>query len=427
MCSELFRIPLEVGGYPIFGIGLLLALWALVGGVWLAYWGKRTGWSADTMSFVPGLLLGAVAIGLIPRLFPAGLPIRGYGCMVLLGAVVGIGLALRRARQVGLDPELFISLSFWLFLGGIAGARVFYVIEYWELRFQYGDWPDKLWTILNFTEGGLVIYGGLIGATIAFVVFASRRRLPFLALADLIAPSLAAGLAIGRIGCLLNGCCFGGESTQPWAVTFPVESVPYMEQVRTGRMHGFRLAEQTPPAPGLQVTEVDADSPAESTGLTVGSIVERIDGRPVDTLLAAGEALLEALVTNSSLRLELDQGERITLQAVNPPERSRRVHPTQIYSAVQAGVLAWVLWSFYPFRRRDGEVIALMLTIYPIARFLLEMIRVDESPVFGTGLSISQNISIAIFVGAVGLWISLCRQPAGTAGFEAARANSQNV
>jgi phosphatidylglycerol:prolipoprotein diacylglycerol transferase len=95
------------------------------------------------------------------------------------------------------------------------------------------------------------------------------------------------------------------------------------------------------------------------------------------------------------------------------PARSLPVHPTQLYSAIHAGLLAWFLWSWYPFRRRDGEVFALLITIYPISRFLLEIIRIDESAVFGTGLSISQNISLALLASAVGLWIYLLRKPAG--------------
>jgi hypothetical protein len=75
--------------------------------------------------------------------------------------------------------------------------------------------------------------------------------------------------------------------------------------------------------------------------------------------------------------------------------------------------LAWLLWSYFPFRRRDGEVVALMLTIHPITRFLLEYIRTDEPAVFGTELSISQNISIALLACAGLIWWQLSRQPRG--------------
>jgi len=272
--------------------------------------------------------------------------------MVLMGSLTGLLMATHRARQMNLSPEVIYSLAFGMFLCGILGARLFFVIEYWETRFQFGDWRTTLFEVVKFTEGGLVIYGAFLGATLAFLVFTIRHRLSPLAMSDLIAPSLLAGLAFGRIGCLLNGCCYGGESTQPWAVTFPRESMPYMEQVAKGRLKN-----------------------------------------------AAGEAF-----------------------DVSMPEmrgRSLPVHPTQIYSSVHAALLSWVLWSFYPFRRRDGEVTALMLTIYPISRFLLEIIRIDESAVFGTGLSISQNISIVLFVVALGLWVFLRRQEPHRAVFAA--------
>ena len=117
------------------------------------------------------------------------------------------------------------------------------------------------------------------------------------------------------------------------------------------------------------------------------------------------------------VKLEVAGGEVFEISTIDIPTRSRPVHPTQVYSAIHAALLAWVLWSFFAFRRRDGEVIALMLTVYPISRFLLEVIRIDESAVFGTGLSISQNISLVLLVGAIGLWIYLYRQPNRLAGF----------
>ena len=93
------------------------------------------------------------------------------------------------------------------------------------------------------------------------------------------------------------------------------------------------------------------------------------------------------------------------------PQSSLPVHPAQLYSAVDALLLCLFLLAYYPYRRRDGEVFALMVTIHPIARFLQEIIRTDESAVFGTGLSISQNISLLMLVGAAGLWLYLTRLP----------------
>jgi phosphatidylglycerol:prolipoprotein diacylglycerol transferase len=90
------------------------------------------------------------------------------------------------------------------------------------------------------------------------------------------------------------------------------------------------------------------------------------------------------------------------------PERSLPIHPTQIYSAIDAFILCGFLWSWIPFRRHHGELLALTLILHAISRFLLEIIRIDESSVFGTPWSISQNISIGMMVIGVGLlvWIN---------------------
>jgi phosphatidylglycerol:prolipoprotein diacylglycerol transferase len=310
--------------------------------------------------------------------------------------------------------ELVFSLAFALFICGILGARLFFVIEYWDTRFQYDDWPTTLLEVVKFTEGGLVLYGSLIGGAIAYFVLARRWRLPTLALADLIAPSILAGLAFGRIGCLLNGCCFGGETDRPWAVTFPRDSIPYMEQASLGRMFGLRVGDDGQ-GDALPVVEaVDENSAAADAGVKAGMKLALVNGNAVRNVDEAQQELLVAFASGLPLKLETVSGQALQIAADQPP-RSRPVHPTQIYSSINAALLAWVLWSFFPFRRRDGEVFALMLTLYPIARFLLEIIRVDESAVFGTGLSISQNISLAVFVGALAMWAILLRQPAGTA------------
>jgi phosphatidylglycerol---prolipoprotein diacylglyceryl transferase len=115
------------------------------------------------------------------------------------------------------------------------------------------------------------------------------------------------------------------------------------------------------------------------------------------------------------VELALRSGKTIKIPAVAPPARSLPVHPTQLYSAVDGALLGWFLWAYFPFRRRDGELIALLLTIHPVTRFLLEIIRTDEPAVFGTGMSISQNISILLLACGAGLWWYLLRQPRGVA------------
>ena len=130
-------------------------------------------------------------------MFPDGLPVRGYGVMLLAGIVAGVGMAMYRARQGGLDPEVIISLAIWMVICGVIGARLFYVIEYWEQNFAGKSLRDTLLEIVNVPEGGLVIYGGFIGAAVGFIMFIRKHRLPLLAMADLVAPSMAIGLALG--------------------------------------------------------------------------------------------------------------------------------------------------------------------------------------------------------------------------------------
>ncbi len=177
MCSELFRIPYTWGGVPIFGVGVLLALWAIVAVITLVGLIRNNGWNSDTLSSLPVLLLLGAAILFLPRVFPDGLPIRGYGVMLLVGITSGVGLAMRRARQGGLDPEIIISLAIWMVVCGIIGARLFYVIEYWHENFAGRNLRDTILEIANIPQGGLVIFGGFIGAMIGFVTLVRKQRL----------------------------------------------------------------------------------------------------------------------------------------------------------------------------------------------------------------------------------------------------------
>jgi phosphatidylglycerol:prolipoprotein diacylglycerol transferase len=440
MCSELFRIPYEWGGVPIFGVGALLAIWAVVTAATVIGLVRRHGWNAETLGSLPVLLLAGAAILFLPRVFPEGLPIRGYGVMLLLGITTGVGMAMYRARQGGLDPEVILSLAIWLVVCGVIGARLFYVVEYWHDKFAGLGPRATLLEILNIPEGGLVIYGGFIGAAVGFVLFVRKHGLPMLAMADLIAPSMAIGLALGRIGCFLNGCCYGGQTDWPWAVTFPEYSSshesakpiaerryspPYGDQAARGEMHGFRLdARDDNPA---VVTRVEPGNPTAIAGLGVGDVVLKIDDEQIASLPQAESLVLRAFASKHPLRLTLQSGKTIEIAAAPIPERSRPVHPTQIYSAIDAGLLGWLLWVYYPFRRRDGELIALLLTIHPITRFLLEYIRTDEPDVFGTRFSISQNISILLLAVGVGIWWYLSRRPRGVVWQMAAEATSPKM
>lgn len=414
MRETLFTIPYQIDGVPLFGFGVLLALWVGASVVWLAWSVKKHGLRSETLGFLPFFLLVAAGIVVVTRIFPDGLPIRGYGVMLLLGVLAGLGLATHRARQMGVDPEIISSLALWLFVGGIVGARLFHVIEFWESDYRKDSFTETVQAILNVPRGGLVVYGSLIGAGIVFLLFVRRHKLPALALADLIAPSLVLGLALGRVGCLMNGCCFGGSCELPWAVTFPPESPPYKSQLARGEFYGLEVRQDSQQG-AVRVHTVTPGSPAATAGLKPGDRLQTVNGFDVTALREVYGLLAQAARDGWKVNIETGDGRQVVLPAQSPPARSLPVHPTQIYSAINAGLLCLLLVAFYPFRRRDGEVLALLLTVYPITRLLIEIIRTDELGVLGTGLTISQNVSLLIFVAVAMFWIYLARQPLGSA------------
>jgi len=153
-----------------------------------------------------------------PIAFQLGsLTITWYGVMVATGFLVGLWTASRRGLSSGIPAEKVLDLGPWLIGGTIVGARALYVISYWHEQFADRAWVE----IFMVWRGGLVFYGGLIGATLAGLIYARKHSLPVWKLADVIAPSIALGSVFGRIGCLLNGCCYGRECSLPWAIHFP--------------------------------------------------------------------------------------------------------------------------------------------------------------------------------------------------------------
>jgi phosphatidylglycerol:prolipoprotein diacylglycerol transferase len=156
---------------------------------------------------------------LIPILFRRGdLPIRSYGLMMAVAFLVGIWLARRRARAANLNPDIIIDLALVVIIASIAGARAAYVAVHWDF---YRLEPAS---IVRIWDGGLTQYGGLSAGIIAGLLFFRLRGVDPWRGADIVAPSLAAGVAVGRLGCFLNGCCFGLPCDLPWAVTFGPQS-----------------------------------------------------------------------------------------------------------------------------------------------------------------------------------------------------------
>jgi phosphatidylglycerol:prolipoprotein diacylglycerol transferase len=270
-----------------------------------------------------------------------GVKVYGYGLMLFLAFVASMNLAAWSARRQGLDPAVIHDLALFVYLGGLIGARVFYVIQYW------GDRVRSVADVFRFWEGGIVLYGSIIGGALTFFTYRALRPFPLRPALDAVAPGLTIGVAVGRFGCFLNGCCFGDVCRLPWAVSFPALSPPW----------AFHR----------------------------------------DAHLIASDALW-----------------------------SLPVHPTQLYSVVDGLVLTGLLLAYARVRRRDGEVMALLMVTYPITRFLIEHLRGDEAAVFA-GLTVSQAISIGLLLFGLAYWYRLSRLPRERKAVERSRRREEAV
>jgi phosphatidylglycerol:prolipoprotein diacylglycerol transferase len=157
-----------------------------------------------------------------PILFHIGsYSVHSYGVMLMLAIVCGVWAATSIVRRrKAADPAFPIStedvmdVTLWIVAGIVIGARLLFVIVDWS---SYKGHPLDMFKVW---EGGLSFHGGLFGVLIALGLFSVRKRIPFLLLGDVIAPAAMIGYAVGRVGCFLNGCCYGAPTTMPWGVRF---------------------------------------------------------------------------------------------------------------------------------------------------------------------------------------------------------------
>ena len=200
MCSELLRIPITWHGVPIFGFGVVLAIWLAIGAWALATTAKVAGWPDAFKAHLPTIVIVA---GIVALFLPRYSRRRAAARLWVHGAV---GFDHRHPDGSGTSPEeARAGRRHHGTRGGVVhrrrgGTRLFYIIEYWDSRIRQDTWSATLKNALSYTEGGLVIYGAFVGAMLGFAVYVWRRKLPALAMADLIAPSMMAGLALGGLG-----------------------------------------------------------------------------------------------------------------------------------------------------------------------------------------------------------------------------------
>lgn len=139
-----------------------------------------------------------------------------YGLLVAIAFLVALWVISRLARRARLNPDAVTNLGIYCALAGLAGAKLFMFLFDWE---TYVRNPSEIFSLATIQAGG-VFQGGLIAALVTAIWYMRHRKLPALETADVFAPGIALGHAIGRLGCFSAGCCWGARCDLPWAVTF---------------------------------------------------------------------------------------------------------------------------------------------------------------------------------------------------------------
>ena len=155
-----------------------------------------------------------------PIAFQIGaLTIRWYGVMAALGFIAAMFLLEYNRRFANVSKDQCSTLLFLAMVTGILGARIFYVVQF----FHY--YRDNLWNIIRIDQGGLVFYGGFLLAFFSVIFYSWRKKLDIIRVLDIFVPALTAAHGLGRIGCFLNGCCYGRATTAWWGIKAPAGSV----------------------------------------------------------------------------------------------------------------------------------------------------------------------------------------------------------
>jgi phosphatidylglycerol:prolipoprotein diacylglycerol transferase len=148
------------------------------------------------------------------------LSIRWYGFLIASAVLIGVTLSQTLAKRREVNPDVMSDLAIWLVVAAIPSARLYYVLFQWQ---EYAQHPDQ---IIAIWRGGIAIHGAVIGGLLAALIFARLNRVPFWQLADLVAPSLILGQAIGRWGNFFNSEAFGRPTDLPWKLYIPPDRRP---------------------------------------------------------------------------------------------------------------------------------------------------------------------------------------------------------
>lgn len=362
-----------------------------------------------------------------------GWTLKSYGFMMMVGFLSSVYLAMRRATRVKCDPDVVLNCSFIALLVGIAGARIFFVVHYWKENFAFRENP--MWAALDFTQGGLEFLGGLVPAMIFIPVYLRLTGRSVRVYTDVLAVSTVWALGISRVGCFLNGCCFGGlcvdaagGAASSLAVEFPYGSPAHVRQWEERRItlpaellgDAFGSAPYVPLWPtqplgreALFMSPEKRDKPRMELDAVerLHKRAKAMDPDSEETARLAEEAKLKKAAwernrgviglakaatrfpSRTDPKLQTTYSELRMLASRYP---AKWVHPTQLYSAVSAILLSLFLGCVFYRRKRHGVVFGLLMATYPLSRFPLEIIRVDNPLDVGM-FTVSQVISLGMF------------------------------
>lgn len=335
--------------------------------------------------------------------FGPTLPLYGYGLMMVIGFLLATELAKFLARRTGLNPEHFINAGLIALITGVIGARLSHVLE--NLR-DYTDPSRSAWAnfkdAIDIASGGLTFYGGLILATPCTIAYIIHKKIPLRLAMDLVAPCLMVGLAFGRVGCFLNGCCYGAAVHTPISVKFPYPSPAYIDDQAAGIV-------QAPNAIVLRISGYEPRLLLANELLEMETIHAQLAHEGRDAVLASLESRGGAFSNPVYAEAFVDHAQQYggeDLLAIGEAQDSNIHIPTQLLSTVTWLLLALLLCAYFTIPHAPGRVFALMVIINGSLRYLLEMIRV-EPPVtymFGHGLSFSMVLALFLVPIGIILW-----------------------
>lgn len=297
--------------------------------------------------------------------------------MLVLGFLAAITLIRYLSKDIDNDPQHIINAALYSLIGGVVGARVFYVIHYFD-KFQ-----NDLSGVFRTWNGGLELLGGVIAAIVIILAFLKYHKLPVLRYLDILAVGLMLALVFGRVGCFLNGCCYGKPADVPWAVRFPSYVNNFNEK---SKIPSFVFDSQVHPNPQRNRMEPHLKLPNDYFTYFDA------DGY-------------------GYLKLYDELSEKQKSDVTKGQYQCLHVHPTQLYESISAAFSTLVLYLFWRRSRKSkskfltaqGSTFSLMFIVYGIMRFTVEMFR-DDNPfeyswwAIYKGGTISQNISIYMII-----------------------------